>query len=121
MNTLRHIERRETLAYWPARDEQSGESVGLVTDISTNGINIHSHEPFEHGHKLNIRMSVDPNLSGSRVIHLHVVNVWSQLSGISGHYHAGFKIVDLSADAREAILKLLSGFSYPAPGTGLKP
>ncbi len=112
MQKIRHMERRETLAYWPALDEQSGDSVGLVTDLSEEGLNIHSHIQFETGQKLNLRVVIDPNISGVSLIHLHVVNAWCHPSGLSGHFHAGFKITNLSADADEAILKLLTAFSY---------
>jgi len=115
MQTLRHFERRETLAYWPAREEQTGESVGLVTNLSEDGISIHSPHPFETGHRMNIRVTVDSKLSGTHLLHLHVENAWCHPSGVSGTYHAGFKIINLSPDAEEGIQKLLTAFSYPAP------
>lgn len=119
MNRLRHTERRETLAYWPARDEQSGESVGLITDLSEEGINIHSQSQFEQGQRINIRVAVDPKLTGRHSLHLHVEAVWSHPSEVVGSFHSGFKLLNLSAEAREGIQKLLSSFSYPAPhGTG---
>ena len=115
MKRIRHAERRETLAYWPARDEQSGESVGLVTDLSDEGINIHSQTPFELGQRLNIRVAVDPKLTGLHYLHLHVENAWCHPSGVAGMFHSGFRLWNLSEDSREAIHKLLMSFSYPAP------
>jgi hypothetical protein len=115
MKTIRHLERRETLAYWPASDEQCGESAGLVTNLNEEGISIHSPHPFEPGHRLNIRVQVDPQMAGHPFIHLHVENVWCRPSGMSGIYHAGFRLVNVSPEAREEIQKLLTAFSYPAP------
>lgn len=115
MQRIRHLERRETLAYWPALDEQSGESVGLVTNLSEEGVSIHSQSQFEPGQKLNLRITVDPKLAGYSFIHLHIENAWCHTSGISGTYHAGFKIKNLSGEAREGITHLLTTFSYPAP------
>lgn len=116
MNKIRHAERRETLAYWPARDEQSGESVGLVTDLSEEGISIHSQTGFEPGQRLNLRMSVDQKLAGLQVIHLHVENIWCHPSGVSGSFHSGFKLINLSFEARDGIRRLVTAFSYPVPG-----
>ena len=115
MNKIRHTERRETLAYWPARDEQSGESIGLVTDVSEEGVSIHSQCMFEPGHRLNIRVAVDPKLTGLHYLHLHVENVWCHPSVISGLFHSGFILINLSPEAREGIMKLISSFSYPLP------
>ncbi|MEI6167903.1 MAG: hypothetical protein WCS52_11970 [bacterium] len=115
MKRIRHLERRETLAYWPALEEQTGDSVGLVTNLNEEGISIHSHHQFEQGHRLNIRVGVDPELTGRPFIHLHVENAWCHPSGIEGIYHAGFKLINLSEEARDGIQKLLTSFSYPAP------
>lgn len=115
MKKLRHTERRETLAYWPARDEQSGESMGLVTDLSEEGISIHSQSNFEPGQRLNIRVAVDPKLTGLHYLHLHVENAWCHPSGMAGSFHSGFKLINLSPEAREGIMRLIASFSYPVP------
>ena len=119
MYKIRHTERRETLAYWPARDEQSGESVGLVTDLSEEGVSLHSQSSFEPGHRFNLRMAVDPKLAGVTVIHLHVETIWCQPSGIAGCFHSGFKLLNASFETRDAIRKLLTAFSYPIPRFGV--
>ena len=117
MQKIRHLERRETLAYWPALEEQNGEAVGLVTNLSEEGISIHSHVQFEYGHRLNIRVPVDPALAGYSFLHLHIENMWCHSSGVKGTFHSGFKIINLSNEAREGIQKLLTAFSYPATYT----
>ncbi len=115
MQHIRHAERRETLAYWPAQEEQTGETVGLVTNLSEEGINIHSQHAFEHGQRLNLRVAIDPNLSGLHFLHLHAENAWCQPSAMPGYFQAGFKLVNLSPDMREGILKLITAYSFPAP------
>ena len=119
MNKIRHAERRETLAFWPARDEQSGEAVGLVTDLSEEGVCIHSHARFEAGQRLNLRVAVDPKITGASAIHLHIENAWCHPSGMTGCFHSGFKLINLSFEARDGIQKLVSAFSYPVPKMSL--
>ena len=116
MSSKRHKERRETLAYWPARDVKKGEPVGLVSNLNDEGVQIHSKHSFRKGEILTIRIAVEPMLAGTDRITLVVENVWCRASGLSGLHHAGFKIVDISALARRSLSKLLESFSYPAPG-----
>jgi len=115
MYRKRHIERRETLGYWPARDTKKGDAVGLVTDLSDEGIRIHSAHKFGKGKVLDLRIAVDEALSGTDHISMVVKNVWCHESGVPGFYNAGFKIVNLSDKARKALRRLVDAFSYPAP------
>jgi len=71
MQKQRHLERRETLAYWPATDTGKGESVGLVTDLTEEGIHLHSKHGFLKGQTLTIRIAVDALLAGTDHISLH--------------------------------------------------
>jgi len=112
----RQRERRETLAYWPVEDMEKGEAVGLVTNLSEDGIQIHSKHDFRKGQVLTIRIAVDARLSGTNQICLVVENVWCRTSGLKTLYHAGFKIVDISEAATRGLRNLLAAFSYPAPG-----
>ena len=112
----RHLERRETSAHWPARQDVSGTVVGLVADMSTEGIGIHSEHGFTKGQQLALRVSVDERLCGQDHLCLTVENVWCQRHAASGLYHAGCKIVELSRQARVCIERLMMEFSYPVSG-----
>ena len=113
MNKQRHIERRETLAYWPAQNIDNGEAVGLVTDLSEEGIQIHSKHEFIKGKRLDIRIAVDAKLMGTDHITLIIENVWCRASAVPDLYHAGFKIVDISVREKNNLKSLLQAFSYP--------
>lgn len=115
MDAKRHAERRETLAYWPARDDDTGEAVGLVTDVSESGVNLHSKHAFSPGEKLTVRIAINPKLTGTDHITLHIENVWCRRSGVPELYHAGFTLFDVSTAAKQGIRNLLQAFSYPAP------
>ena len=121
MQRKRYLERRETLAYWPAADTAKGETVGLVTDLTEKGIRIHSKHGFLKGEVLTIRIAVDAQLAGADHILLTIENVWCRASGLPDLYHGGFKIVKISDKAKAGIRNLLQAFSYPAPSEGRKP
>ena len=111
----RHRERRETLAYWPAEDVEKGEAVGLVTNLSEEGVQIHSKHEFLKGQTSTIRITVDAMLTGTDHISLVIENVWCRASGVPDLYHTGFKIVDISDMARRGLRNLLQAFSYSLP------
>lgn len=115
MKGQRHRERRETLAYWPVEDAKKGEAVGLVTDISDEGMQIHSKHEFAKGETMTVRIALNAKLTGISTISAVVENVWCQPSAVDGLYHAGFKVVDMSDRAKLSVRKLLELFSYPVP------
>jgi hypothetical protein len=119
MDEQRHFDRRETLAYWPATDMEKGESVGVVTNLSEKGVEIHSKHGFVKGQTLTIRIAVDAKLCGTDHISLVVENVWSRASGVAGLFHAGFRSVDISDRAKRALRNLMAAFSYLAPPEGI--
>ena len=115
MSGRRHAVRRETLAYWPVEREDSGEAVGLVTDMSEIGLHLHSKHRFVKGRKLTVRIMADPKLSGGDHITLQIKNAWCRRSEVSDLYHSGFIIVKMSPEARRELHRLLQAFSYAAP------
>ena len=80
----RHLERRETLAYWPAEIAENGETVGLITNLNEEGLQIHSDHGFIKGQKLSIRIAVDVAQAGKDHISVCVENVWSAVSSVGG-------------------------------------
>ena len=108
----RHLERRETLAYWPAEIAENGETVGLITNLNEEGLQIHSDHGFIKGQRLSIRIAVDVAQAGKDHISVCVENVWSAVSSVGGLTHAGFKIIDLSDSARLSLRSLMETFSY---------
>ena len=115
MKSQRHLERRESLAYWHASQQHTGKLVGLVTELTDEGVNIHSRQSFMKGQTLSIKVNLDLELCGKDEILIRIKNVWCRRSEMSGIYHAGFEILKISDDDREAIRKLLESFSYLVP------
>lgn len=115
MKSRRHLERRESLAYWHAHQEHTGKLLGLVTELTDEGVNIHSRRSFMKGQTFSIKVNLDMELSGKEEIRLKIKNVWCRRSEMSGIYHAGFEILNISDEDRNAVRKLLESFSYLVP------
>ena len=116
MDEQRHFDRRETLAYWPVQQTEKGEAVGLVTNFSREGIQIHSKHTFSKGEILTIQIAVDAIFAGADNITMVVENAWCHASRVENLYHAGFKIMDISDRAKQSLRNLIEAFSYPVPG-----
>jgi hypothetical protein len=115
MPNTRHSDRRETFAYWPAHNEFTGKPLGMVTNISEEGIQLHSEDPFDKDQIIPLRLAPPANLTGAREILLTVQNVWCWPAVNPALYHAGFKIIRATPLARKALQKLKDAFSYPVP------
>ncbi len=115
----RQSDRRETLAYWPAFNEYTGKKVGLLTDISEGGIQLHSEAPFLPDQRISLVISPPSPLTGAKEIRFTVQTIWCR-PAIEPHlYHAGFKIVRITPRARAALEKLQNAFSFVTPSQPL--
>jgi len=115
MQTNRHLQRRETLAFWPAHHAVTGELIGTVVDLTEEGLMLHSLRTFRTGEELTIHMAVDKRLTGVPQLSFHIINMWCKANEVENLYHAGFRITHLEDASRVGIRDLLQAFSYPAP------
>lgn len=97
------------------------KAVGLVTNFSNEGIQIHSVHAFSKGDTLTIRIDVDEMLAGTDHISMVVKNVWCRSSRVESLYHAGFKIIDISERAKINLQNLMETFSYLVPYQQTRP
>jgi len=109
MREDRHIQRRETLAFWPAHDSVTGELISTVADLTEEGLMLHSSRPYRVEEVLDIRLIGIPQME------FHLINMWCKENETENLYHAGFRITHLSDASRVGIRDLLQAFSYPAP------
>lgn len=111
----RRSERRETLAYWEARRADNGAPAGRVSNITPEGLNLHTTHPFLPGDQLRLRILLDRAMAGAEHIDVDIENAWCRPTEDPAVFHAGFKILKISDAARKVVERLLAEFSYPAP------
>ncbi len=114
MKGMRRLERRETLAHWPVMDIQTGEEVGLVTNLTEEGLQLQCKRRFEKGQELAIQIMVDEKVVKTDSISLVIRNVWCRSGGKEGGFKAGFAIVDISEKDKRNLNNLINAFSYLA-------
>ena len=81
-------------------NESSGEYVGLMVDYSKNGVMISSAAPLAVNTEFHFRMvDIEPRQNIKRSAKFMATSVWSDKIN-STMYGAGFKLLDLSDDAK---------------------
>jgi hypothetical protein len=107
--------RQETLTQWPAEDTERGEDIGVVTNITDEGLQLLGEREFSEGETFLMQMKVDSRMVGADSISFMVENVWCSSNSRSDSYRAGFKIVHMSEMAKRGLKNLFSSFSYASP------
>jgi hypothetical protein len=81
--------------------------LGVLTDLSPQGLRIFGADPIEVGDELRLRLSLPEPVFGKNAIIVTAVCVWSKCDAASGQWLSGFQFSEVSRDAANLILGLL--------------
>lgn len=80
-------------------NEQTGELVGHMVDISRAGFRLESLRPIPINTEFPIRLEVPPDVAGQRVMVFRARSRWSLPDRVDPTlYNAGFQIVDMAPE-----------------------
>ncbi len=92
----RRAERRAFPHYMPLKNEQTGELVGHLADISLKGFRMESLRPIRIETDLPLRMEVPPDVAPVPYMVIRARSKWSLPDRIDPtRYNVGFEIVDM--------------------------
>ncbi len=100
----RHKERRKTERrafphYMPLKNEETGELVGHMADISVKGFKLESLRPIRTDTDLPLRIEVPPDIAAVPFLVFKARSKWSLPDRIDPTaYNVGFEIVDMRAE-----------------------
>ncbi len=100
----RHKERRKTERrafphYMPLKNEETGELVGHMADISVKGFKLESLRPIRTDTDLPLRIEVPPDIAAVPFLVFKARSKWSLPDRIDPtSYNVGFEIVDMRAE-----------------------
>lgn len=100
MKKERKMPRRHLIYYLRVFDRSSGDLVGHLVDITTEGLMLVSERPLEARKVYHLRMDLPPEVCGKEHLSFDAGCLWSNNDVNPAFYDNGFKLMQV--DSREA-------------------
>lgn len=101
----RKSKRKYLLFKIPAYDAQTRRFLGLVQDITEEGVQLFGVKMETESVKTLIVQASD--YVKSAPLHFNAVCKWTRRENLQGYYVSGFEIVEITEDARKNLMKLM--------------
>lgn len=111
-DSRRTIRRRHLIYYLRVWDLDSGEVLGHVVDITTEGIMLLNDKPIELNRKYNLEIRWVNSEGGAEKIQFQAESLWSRPDVNATFYDTGFKIIQGSMDVFMPILDLIDEYGF---------
>ena len=103
----RNRDRRDFSYYMRVMNENTGELVGHLADISIGGFKLESQKPISKNTEYPLRIELSSDISDKSFIVFIASSKWCQHHQIDTTlYNVGFQIVDMSSDDLESFKKI---------------
>ena len=103
----RKRDRRDFSYYMRVMNENNGELVGHLADISISGFKLESQKPISKNTEYPLRIELGSDISDQSFIVFIANSKWCQPQLIDiTLYNVGFQIVDISSEALESFKKI---------------
>ncbi|MEI6808815.1 MAG: PilZ domain-containing protein [bacterium] len=111
MKEKRSTERRETYEYWTVTETATGRRIGVVIDLTREGLRLHCEEIIPSGKLIQVTVHIDKKIAGTDKIDLELRCRWCRKTRVSHLNAVGFAIVSPSPDYLKIEQKLIDFFS----------
>ncbi len=103
----RKRDRREFSYYMRVMNENTGELVGHLADISVGGFKLESQRPISKNMEFPLRIELSSDISDKTFIVFIANSKWCQPHHIDASlFNVGFQIVDMSSEDLESFKKI---------------
>jgi hypothetical protein len=103
----RNRDRRDFSYYMRVMNENTGELVGHLADISIGGFKLESQKPISKNTEYPLRIELSSDISDKSFIVFIANSMWCQTHIIDTTlFNVGFQIVDMSSDDLESFKKI---------------
>lgn len=104
---LRSLKRRHLIYYLEVYDDDTGELLGNLVDITTEGLKLVSKKPLEARKAFNMRMHLPEGYFEEKVLHFQARSLWSSNDVNPDFYDTGFTAPDLDSKVKNMIMSLI--------------
>lgn len=111
-NNNRKLARRHLIFYLRVFDNKTGDLLGYLADITTEGLMIMSEQPIPSNQAYELKIDVHSQLTQEKSIVLTATSLWSKKSLNPDIYDSGFAINELSTDAYRAVSHIIHEMGF---------
>lgn len=112
MHPTRRLKRHHLIFYLKVIDTSSGEVLGFLGDITTEGMMVMSKQPIESEREFDIEIRNQSGLSNARVVQCRARSLWNKSDVNPDYYATGFKLEDVSPESEVAIRALVREIGF---------
>ena len=106
------MKRRQLVYYLKLYDNDTGEQVGNLVDITTRGCKIISKDPLPEGKELALRLDLPEGLYALKTIVMKGKTLWSRPDVNPDFHVTGFEVPRLGAEERKAVRQLIEQTAF---------
>ena len=103
----RTVARRHLIYYLRVFNQQNGELIGNLVDISTKGIMVVSDKSIPINARYHLRMVLPDTVEGSKEVDFDAESRWCRNEANPDFYDTGFELLDPSMDFLDAVDRLV--------------
>jgi hypothetical protein len=108
----RQLKRIHLIYYLRIFDKDSGENVGHLVDITTQGIMMISEETIPSGKNFSLRMQLPATITGRDEIEFAAHCLWCKKDINPDFYVSGFKINSITTHEVKTITALINAYGF---------
>jgi hypothetical protein len=112
MKKERKLPRRHLIYYLRVFDRQSGEQVGSLVDITTEGLMLVSEKPLQPHKTYHLRMDLPTEVCGKERLDFDAVCMWSNNDINPLFYDNGFMLPDVNSQEALCIEDLITIYGF---------
>ena len=108
----RQLKRIHLIYYLRIFDSNSGNNLGHLVDITTQGIMMISEKPSQAGQDFSMRMQLPGVITGREEIEFSAHCLWCKKDINPDFYVSGFKINTITPQEAKTITALINGYGF---------
>lgn len=112
MKNTRRYKRRHLFFYLQVTNDENGDLLGYVVDISSHGLKIISEEICETESSMELKMNLPDEAGQRKAIQFNAKCVWSGKDVNSDFYANGFEITKLDDNTLNTIESIISEYGF---------